>query len=121
MHQAGDPSRGQVSEFGTTVQPLSRRQTIATFEMGRSSPCIEQPCRRNRKWRIFWPRQETTSGTMRSTGGREEDMTDQGFGRRDFLKTAVAGGAAAAATATPIPVRGFVMRRPPPPATTGGQ
>src|SRR5215475_5023566 len=35
------------------VQPLSRRQTIATFEMGRSSPCTEQPCRRNRKWRIL--------------------------------------------------------------------
>jgi len=30
-------------------------------------------------------------------------MTDQGFGRRDFLKKAVAGGAAAAATATAIP------------------
>src|ERR1700737_4736396 len=30
-------------------------------------------------------------------------MTDQGFGRRDFLKKAVAGGAAAAATATTIP------------------
>src|SRR5262249_44945068 len=41
MHQAGDPSRGPVSEFGTTVQPLSRRQTIALFEMGRSSPCID--------------------------------------------------------------------------------
>src|SRR5262249_40456229 len=41
MPQASDPSRGPVSEFGTTVQPLSRRQTIATFEMGRSSPCID--------------------------------------------------------------------------------
>ena len=41
MHQAGDLSRGPVSEFGTTVQPLSRRQTIATFEMGRSSPRID--------------------------------------------------------------------------------
>jgi gluconate 2-dehydrogenase gamma chain len=30
-------------------------------------------------------------------------MTHRGFGRRDFLKTAVAGGAAAAATATTIP------------------
>src|SRR5262249_57733155 len=53
MHHAGDPSRGPVSEFGTTVQPLNRRQTIATFEMGRSNPCIKQPCRGNRKWRIL--------------------------------------------------------------------
>ena len=41
MYHAGVPSRGPVSEFGTTVQPLSRRQTIATFEMGRSSPRID--------------------------------------------------------------------------------
>jgi gluconate 2-dehydrogenase gamma chain len=32
-------------------------------------------------------------------------MTDQGFGRRDFLKGAVVGGAAAAASATAIPAR----------------
>jgi gluconate 2-dehydrogenase gamma chain len=32
-------------------------------------------------------------------------MTDQGFGRRDFLKGAVVGGAAAAATATAIPAQ----------------
>jgi len=33
-------------------------------------------------------------------------MTDQGFGRRDFLKGAVVGGAAAAASATAIPAQG---------------
>src|SRR5215472_14242808 len=32
-------------------------------------------------------------------------MTDQGFGRRDFLKGAVVGGAAAAASATAIPAQ----------------
>ena len=32
-------------------------------------------------------------------------MTDNGFGRRDFLKGAVVGGAAAAATATAIPAQ----------------
>src|SRR5882672_7343716 len=36
--------------------------------------------------------------------GREDPMADQGFGRRDFLKTAVVGGAAAATT-TAIPAR----------------
>ena len=34
---------------------------------------------------------------------REEHMTDKGFGRRDFLKGAVVGGAAAAATAGNLP------------------
>jgi gluconate 2-dehydrogenase gamma chain len=36
---------------------------------------------------------------------REEIMTDHGFGRRDFLKGAVVGGAAAAANATAIPAQ----------------
>ena len=39
-------------------------------------------------------------------------MTDQGFGRRDFLKTAVAGGAAAAATATTIPAPSTQAQQP---------
>ena len=39
-------------------------------------------------------------------------MTDQGFGRRDFLKTAVAGGAAAAATATAIPAPSTQAQQP---------
>src|SRR5215510_13496802 len=39
-------------------------------------------------------------------------MTDQGFGRRDFLKTAVAGGAAAAATATVIPAPSAQAQQP---------
>jgi gluconate 2-dehydrogenase gamma chain len=36
---------------------------------------------------------------------REDRMTEQGFGRRDFLKGAVVGGAAAAANATAIPAQ----------------
>src|SRR5215469_10889581 len=39
-------------------------------------------------------------------------MTDQGFGRRDFLKTAIAGGAAAAATATAIPAPSTQAQQP---------
>ena len=39
-------------------------------------------------------------------------MTDQGFGRRDFLKKAVAGGAAAAATATAIPAPSAQAQQP---------
>ena len=39
-------------------------------------------------------------------------MTDQGFGRRDFLKKAVAGGAAAAATATTIPAPSAQAQQP---------
>src|SRR5438132_13482870 len=39
-------------------------------------------------------------------------MTDKGFGRRDFLKTAVAGGAAAAATATAIPAPSAQAQQP---------
>ena len=47
-------------------------------------------------------------------------MTDQGFGRRDFLKTAVAGGAAAAATATAIPAPSAQAQQPAaPPAAEG--
>src|SRR5262249_52166382 len=44
--------------------------------------------------------------------GREEDMTDQGFGRRDFLKTTIAGGAAAAATTTAIPASSTQAQQP---------
>jgi gluconate 2-dehydrogenase gamma chain len=39
-------------------------------------------------------------------------MTDQGFRRRDFLKTAVAGGAAAAVTATAIPAPSRQAQQP---------
>ena len=39
-------------------------------------------------------------------------MTHRGFGRRDFLKTAVAGGAAAAATATTIPAPSAQAQQP---------
>src|SRR5215831_8379849 len=47
-------------------------------------------------------------------------MTDQGLGRRDFLKTAVAGGAAAAATATAIPAPSAQAQQPAaPPAAEG--
>ena len=46
-------------------------------------------------------------------------MTDQGFGRRDFLKTAVAGGAAAAATATAIPAPSTQAQQPAQPAAEG--
>ena len=47
-------------------------------------------------------------------------MTDQGFGRRDFLKTAVVGGAAAAATATAIPAPSAQAQQPAaPPAAEG--
>src|SRR5499433_3768722 len=46
-------------------------------------------------------------------------MTDHGFGRRDFLKTAVAGGAAAAATATAIPAPSTQAQQPAQPAAEG--
>jgi gluconate 2-dehydrogenase gamma chain len=52
---------------------------------------------------------------------REESMTEQNFGRRDFLKTAVVGGAAAATTAIAQPQSAQAQQpaaaAPPPPAT----
>src|SRR5262252_3902443 len=50
-------------------------------------------------------------------GEREEHMTDQGLGRRDFLKTAVVGGAAAAATVVQEPHSALAQQ--PAPSPTG--
>src|SRR5215470_7000596 len=47
---------------------------------------------------------------------REEHMTDKGFGRRDFLKGAVVGGAAAAATAGNLPEPAQAQQGSPPAA-----
>src|SRR5262249_15883244 len=44
--------------------------------------------------------------------GREEDMTDQGFGRRDFLKTTIAGGPPPPATPTAIPASSTQAQQP---------
>src|SRR5262249_56190743 len=87
--------------------------------MGRSSPCTEPRCRRNRKWRILVQARNDLWHHEVEPGGKEEDMTDQGFGRRDFLKTAVAGGAAAAATATAIPAPSTQAQQPAQPAAEG--
>src|SRR6516164_9032038 len=70
----------RISKFARTNQRVSERlynlsvvaRSLAISEMGRSSPCTEQPCRRGRKGRIL-AKQETTSGTTKSSrkqGGR---------------------------------------------------
>src|SRR5215831_20231689 len=51
------------------------------------------------------------------TQTREEHMTDKGFGRRDFLKGAVVGGAAAAATAGNLPDPAQAQQGSPPAAS----
>src|SRR5262249_3328835 len=82
--QHSDYGRGPVDQSASSerlVQPLSRRQTIATFEMGRSNPCIEQPCRRHRK-RAIWG--TTKKGPGAAGGGA-------GGGRKDWGTGASAG------------------------------
>src|SRR6516164_2383895 len=84
----------RISKFARTNQRVSERlynlsvvaRPLATSEMGRSSPAPNSLAAAAGKG-AFWHKQETTSGTMRSSRRQGEDMTDQGFGRRDFLKT----------------------------------
>src|SRR5215472_2837439 len=101
------------------VQPLSRRQANGDFRDGSKQSLHRTALPPQPEKAHFGTSKKRPLAPQGRAGGREEDMTDQGFGRRDFLKTAVAGGAAAAATATAIPAPSTQAQQPAQPAAEG--
>src|SRR5262249_24739805 len=111
--------KDQSAGVGTTVQPLSHCQTIGNFRDGSKQSLHRTALPPRPEKAHFGTSKKRPLAPRGRAGSREEDMTDQSFGRRDFLKTAVAGGAAAAATATAIPAPSTQAQQPAQPAAEG--
>src|SRR5262249_47062616 len=109
----------RISKFARTNQRVSERlttfsrcQTIGNFRDGSKQSLHRTALPPRPEKAHFGTSKKRPLAPRGRAGGREEDMTDQGFGRRDFLKTTIAGGAAAAATTTAIPASSTQAQQP---------